>query len=155
MGKKLGRRVQKRAMDSSSVEGVGTFIYSVETQRYLFLLRAGDKHAGTWGLAGGKIEPGEHLLESLYRELTEELGFNFVGAKVIPIEKFTSNNYKFSYNTFVIPVESEFVPKLNDEHRGYCWVNLIDHPKPLHPGVWRTVNFKSVIDKIKTLEAIL
>jgi 8-oxo-dGTP pyrophosphatase MutT (NUDIX family) len=142
-------------MDSGFIEGVGTFIYSVATQRYLFLLRNGSKYTGTWGLAGGKIESGEHLLSSLHRELNEELGFDFTSTKVIPIEKFTSENNKFSYHTFLIPIADEFVPKLNYEHRGYCWVSLEDHPKPLHPGVWRTVNFKSVMKKIKTLEELL
>lgn len=155
MGEKLRGRVQSRSMDSSPIEGVGTFIYSVKTQRYLFLLRNSCKYAGTWGLAGGKIESGEYLLPSLHRELNEELGFNFTATKVIPIEKFTSDNNKFSYNTFLIPIADEFIPKLNFEHRGYCWVALEDHPKPLHPGVWRTVNFKAVVEKIKTLEAML
>lgn len=155
MGEKLGRRVQKRRMDTSPVEGVGTFIYCISTHRYLFLLRDGCKYAGTWGLAGGKIETGENLLTSLYRELEEELGVNVSNAKVFPIEKFTSDNGNFSYHTFLIPITEEFTPILNEEHRGYCWVTLDDHPKPLHPGVWRTVNFKEVIAKIKTLEMIL
>jgi 8-oxo-dGTP pyrophosphatase MutT (NUDIX family) len=142
-------------MDTSSIEGVGTFIYCVSTHRYLFLLRDNCKYSSTWGLAGGKIEPGEYLMASLYRELEEELGVNVSDAKVIPIEKFTSDNNKFSYHTFLIPVREEFVPILNDEHRGYCWVGLDDHPKPLHPGVWRTINFKEVVDKIKTLELVL
>lgn len=155
MGQELRGRVQKRTMDSGHIEGVGTFIYSTSTQRYLFLLRNASKYSGTWALAGGKIDAGEQLLESLHRELEEELGYNFLDIKVIPIEKFTSDNNKFSYNTFLIPLDEEFVPTLNHEHRGYCWVKLEDHPKPLHPGVWRTVNFKSVVDKIKTLEAVL
>ena len=155
MDKKLGRRIQRRSVDSGAIEGVGTFIYSTSTQRYLFLLRNSSKYSGTWGLAGGKIDAGEYLLQSLHRELTEELGYDFSNTKVIPIEKFTSDNSKFSYNTFLIPIDEEFVPELNYEHRGYCWVRLEDHPKPLHPGVWRTVNFKSVISKIKTLEEIL
>jgi len=142
-------------MDLGHIAGVGTFIYSVSTGRYLFLLRDGDKYSGTWGLAGGKIDPGELLLESLYRELSEELGYNFYDVKVIPIEKFTSDNGKFSYNTFLIPVDEEFTPKLNHEHRGFCWVPLEDHPKPLHPGVWRTINFDAVSKKIKTLESVL
>lgn len=142
-------------MDSSTIEGVGTFIYSASTKRYLFLLRDTNKYSGTWGLAGGKIDSGEQILDSLYRELKEELGFDFTGTKVIPIEKFTSDNGNFQYHTFLIPIKEEFIPKLNFEHRGYCWVYLEDHPKPLHPGVWRTVNFKSVVDKIKTLETIL
>ena len=148
-------KVQKRSVDSAHIEGVGTFIYCTSTQRYLFLLRNSSKYSGTWGLAGGKIDAHEQILESLCRELREELGYDFVNDKVIPIEKFTSDNGNFSYHTFLIPVTEEFIPNLNYEHRGYCWVALEDHPKPLHPGVWRTVNFKSVVDKIKTLEAVL
>jgi len=142
-------------MDSSTVEGAGAFIYCTSTNRYLFLLRNNSKYSGSWGLAGGKIEVGENLLDSLHRELEEELKFNVGFSKVIPIEKFTSENNKFSYHTFLIPIQEEFVPILNNEHRGFCWVNLDDYPKPLHPGVWRTINFKEVVDKIKTLESIL
>jgi len=155
MVKKLRGRVQRRNLDSSLIEGVGTFIYSISTHRYLFLLRNTKKYAGTWGLAGGGIEAGEQILDSLYRELDEELGYDFSLTKVIPIEKFTSDNGRFTYHTFLIPVDEEFVPVLNSEHRGYCWVGLDDHPKPLHPGVWRTVNFSSVVEKIRTLEAVL
>jgi 8-oxo-dGTP pyrophosphatase MutT (NUDIX family) len=142
-------------MESGPLEGVGAFIYCTATKRYLFLLRNTKKYAGTWGLAGGGIESGEHLLESLHRELSEELGYDFSFNKVIPIEKFTSDNQKFTYHTFLIPVDEEFVPYINYEHRGYAWVMLEDHPKPLHPGVWRTINFASVVSKIKTLENVL
>jgi 8-oxo-dGTP pyrophosphatase MutT (NUDIX family) len=142
-------------MDPSHIEGVGTFIYSISTHRYLFLLRNSTKYAGTWGLAGGKIDANEQILDSLTRELKEELGYEFQDVKVIPIEKFTSDNGYFAYHTFLIPVEEEFVPILNYEHRGYSWVSLEDHPKPLHPGVWRTINFTAVMEKIKTLETVL
>ena len=155
MGKELGRRIQERTMDSGFIEGVGTFIYSTSTHRYLFLLRNSTKYAGTWGLAGGKIDANEQILASLTRELKEELGHEFHNIKVIPIEKFTSDNGNFAYHTFLISVEEEFVPILNYEHRGYSWVSLEDHPKPLHPGVWRTINFTAVMEKIKTLEKVL
>ena len=142
-------------MDTSLIEGVGTFIYCISTNRYLFLLRDTKKYAGTWGLAGGGVEANENIFDSLCRELNEELGFDFSDTKVIPIEKFTSTNGNFSYHTFLIPVTEEFVPILNYEHRGYCWVRLDDYPKPLHPGVWRTINFEAVVNKIKTLESVL
>ncbi len=155
MGKKLGRRVQKRPVDSRTIEGVGTFIYCTSTKRYLFLLRNSSKYSGSWGVPGGKVEINENILGSLLREIQEELGGTIEDAKIIPIEKFTSDNGNFTYHTFIAPVEDEFTPILNEEHRGYCWVALEDHPKPLHPGVWRTINFESVVSKIKTLELIL
>lgn len=142
-------------MDPSPLKNVGALIYSVATKRYLFLLRNTTKFSGTWGLAGGRVEWGEDLLSSLTREISEELSVDLVNAKVIPIEKFTSENHKFTYHTFLIPVENEFVPVLNSEHRGYCWVGLSDYPHPLHPGLKRTVNFDVILDKIRTLESIL
>ncbi len=155
VGEKLGRRIQERSMDSSPLENVGAFIYCTKTRRYLFLLRNSTKYAGTWGVVGGRVEPNEQIIQSLSREIEEELGGIIRDARIIPIEKFTSDNGNFTYHTFIAPVDDEFVPELNAEHRGYCWVSLEDHPKPLHPGVWRTINFEAVVSKIKTLESIL
>lgn len=155
MGKELRRRVQGRTVDSGIIEGIGTFIYSTSTRRYLFLLRNNGKYSGTWGVVGGKSENQETILETLFREIQEELGGVITDPKIIPLETFTSDNGKFTYQTFLTPVDKEFVPSLNDEHRGYCWVSLQDHPKPLHPGVWRTINFDAIAEKIKTLENIL
>lgn len=134
--------------------GVGVLFYSQLTKRYLFLLRNGHKHNGHWGLVGGKVEANETAIQALTREIQEEIG-SVTYNKVIPLEHFTSDNANFEYHTYIIPVPSEFVPTLNHEHRGYAWTHIEDHPKPLHPGVWRTFNFSSVLDKIKTLEGIL
>jgi 8-oxo-dGTP pyrophosphatase MutT (NUDIX family) len=136
-------------------EGVGTLIYARSTKRYLFLLRNNPKHQSTWGIVGGKIDAGETVMQALHREIHEEIGMDFDHQKFIPIETFTSDNERFVYYTFVTCVENEFIPTLNHEHRGYCWVEIKDHPKPLHPGVWRTFNFSVVKKKIKTLESIL
>ena len=137
------------------IECCGALIYSLSTKRYLFLLRDHSTYAGTWGLAGGKIELGETTKDTLARELEEELGQTVHYKKIVPLEKFTSENQEFVYHTYFIVVESEFVPQLNHEHRGYTWVSIADHPRPLHPGVWRTFNTPGVIEKIKTVEAML
>lgn len=134
--------------------GCGALIYSRSTHRYLFLLRNQKRHAGSWGLVGGGVEPGESPTAALQREIQEEIG-SISYEKIIPLEKFTSDNGTFEYHTYVIPVDSEFVPVLNDEHRGYAWTSIDDHPKPLHPGVWRTFNFRVVLEKIKTVENVL
>jgi len=154
MVKELRRTVQRGRVDAGPLIGAGALIYCRTTHRYLFLLRDGGTHSGTWGLVGGKIEPGETVVAGLTREIAEELGGIIKDAKLVPIEKFTSDTNKFEYHTYVIRVDEEFVPTLNSEHRGYCWVPLNDYPRPLHPGVWRTFKFSSVIDKIRTLETL-
>jgi 8-oxo-dGTP pyrophosphatase MutT (NUDIX family) len=136
-------------------EGVGTLIYARSTHRYLFLLRHKTKHSGSWGIVGGKINQDETVIQSLIREVHEEIGQDFSKKKFIPIETFTADNSRFVYYTFLTAVDEEFVPQLNNEHRGFCWVNLDDHPKPLHPGLYRSFNFEIVKKKIKTLESIL
>jgi len=142
-------------MKKASVVGAGCLFLSLSTKRYLFILRDGAKHSGTWGLPGGKIERGESIVEGLKREVDEELGDVPTLHKIIPIETFVSDDYYFNYHTFLITVTDEFIPDLNNEHRGYAWVNIADHPKPLHPGVWNTFKFEVVLEKLKTLEDTL
>lgn len=142
-------------MSDTPLEGCGALIYARSSNRYLFLLRNKSKYAGSWGIAGGKIETGETVIQGLVREIQEEIGVDYTNRKFIPLETFTADNHKFIYYTFVVATDNEFIPKLNDEHRGYCWVELNDHPRPLHPGLWRSFNFDIIKKKIKTLESIL
>ena len=142
-------------MADKHTEGCGALVYAKSTNRYLFLLRNKTRHAGAWGIVGGKIDPGETVIQGLVREIKEEIGQNFVQKKFIPLETFTADNRKFVYYTFLVSMDEEFVPVLNSEHRGYCWVELDDYPKPLHPGLWRSFNFDIIRKKIKTLESIL
>ena len=137
------------------LSSTGALIYCAQTHRYLFLLRNSNRHSGSWGIVGGKVEAGESVIQGLHREIREELGGEIKDAKIIPIEQYTSDNDKFVFHTYLISVDKEFVPVLNHEHRGYCWVPLDDHPRPLHPGVWRSFKFTAITDKLRTMETVL
>jgi len=126
----------------------GVFFYSSSTNRYLYLLRA-DSRSPTWSMPGGGINADETLLEGIARECREEMDFDISDLKLIPIQKFVNNT--FTYHTFFCAVREEFIPKLNEEHVGYAWVGEGQYPKPLHPGLFSTVNIDIVTEKLNSL----
>jgi 8-oxo-dGTP pyrophosphatase MutT (NUDIX family) len=126
----------------------GVFFLSSRTNRYLYLLRT-DKHL-SWSIPGGTIEANETLFDGIRRECLEEIQFDIADLKLIPIQKFVNNN--FTYHTFFCVIDNEFVPILNHEHSGYAWVGEDQYPKPLHPGLFSTINFDLVQDKLKALK---
>jgi len=140
-------------MEYNIVNAVGVWFYSKSTKRYLYLLRNDTKHPDTWGLPGGKVEKDETLLDAIQRECLEEIGFYPKNGKLIPIEKFTSPNQKFVYNTYLCILDQEFLPILNYEHLGYAWIDKNSWPKPLHPGLWTMVNIESIQEKLKMVLA--
>jgi len=115
-------------------------------------MRNDPKHPDSWGLPGGKIEQGESIMAAMVRECEEELGSMPEYVKLMPLEKFTSADGGFEYNTFFAVVDNEFNPRLNDEHSGYAWINSGTWPKPLHPGLWSTINFSAVQQKISIIQ---
>lgn len=125
--------------------GAGVFFYSTRTKRFLYLLRT-DHRSPTWSMPGGGIEIHETLLDGIMRECREEIGRFDSEWKLIPIQKFT--NGTFTYHTFFCQVEDEFIPELNHEHCGFAWVESGLYPKPLHPGLFSTVNIDNVIEKL-------
>jgi len=130
----------------------GGLILARDTKRFLFLLRTQGKTAGTWGLVGGKKEPQDDTpYDVLKREIVEEIGVTPAIKKAIPLELFTSNDYNFQYNTYVIIVEQEFTPILNIEHSGYAWVGYDHWPKPLHQGVKNSLNNKITKAKLEVI----
>lgn len=132
----------------------GALIYCTSTDRYLFLLRSMGRYTNTWGIVGGKVDIKENIRQALEREMQEELGGEIKDAQYIHIDKYESKNKEFSYYTYLIKVEEEFVPILNAEHKGFCWVKLTDVPQPIHPGLSMTINSKLKLNNLKTLTKI-
>jgi 8-oxo-dGTP pyrophosphatase MutT (NUDIX family) len=118
-------------------------------------MRSNVKHQGMWSLPGGKIESGETIFQAIERECQEEMGGYPNTINLVPIEKFTTLDNKFTYHTFFASVQDEFIPRLNDEHCGWAWIQSGQMPRPLHPGLWGTVQISAVQDKIVSLERLI
>ena len=134
---------------------VGALFLSKSTGRYMFVLRNGARYNSMWAFVGGKVEKNETEYSALQREIQEEIGFMPLVLKTIPVEKFTNSKNNFTYSTYVCVVEEEFIPKLNNEHKGYAWSKLDSWPKPLHPGVFTTFQISEIVNKIKTIEELM
>ena len=130
----------------------GGLFLARDTRRFLFLLRTQGKTAGTWGLVGGRKEPSDATaFEALSREIQEEVGSTPKIKKIVPLELFTSNDQNFQYNTYVLMIDREFIPTLNEEHSGYAWSGFDQWPKPLHQGVKNSFNNRAVRAKLELL----
>ena len=129
----------------------GAMFYATKTQRFLFLQRTDPKTKGLWGLVGDRARYTESAFDGLKREIQEEVGNTPKFKKVIPLELFTSNDEKFYFHTYVIAIENEFIPVLNQEHSGYSWCAYEYWPKNLHAGLRNTLNNKSIKGKLQTI----
>lgn len=136
------------------IHACGAIIYCTKTNRILMQLRSHTCNFPlTWSLWGGKVEDGERPFQALQRELHEELGVVPDMIKVYPLHQYQSKDEYFTYDTFCCLVEEEFVPVLNSESAGYCWVNVGFWPKPLHNGAKNLLFSKSFRHKLDAIIA--
>ena len=134
----------------ASKTGVGTIFVSTKTKRILLNLRAQHKtHSMCWSLWGGMMEDGEQPKDALLRELTEEMGYVPDIEKIYPFDVYQSKDKHFKYYSFVCITEDEFIPVLNRESCGYCWIDLGQWPKPMHQGAKISFCNQKSIERIK------
>lgn len=129
----------------------GALFYTLSTNRFLLLHRTQSKQNNVWGLVGGTNEGCETPWEGLRREIQEEIGLLPEIKKTIPLETFISNDEQFLFHTYLCVVQEEFIPVLNNEHDGYCWVSFGKWPKPLHTGLANTLRSKTNQQKLETV----
>lgn len=130
----------------------GCVIYALDTQRYCWQLRSlKEKYSGTWGLWGGRSHNSESPKDTLLRECQEEVGLKEWN-RIIPLHRYISKDKNFIYDTFCIVVENEFLPILNYESDGYCWLPIKIYPKPLHHKSKQLIQSINFINKLSNME---
>ena len=133
----------------------GALICARDTHRFLLLQKREGKHAGRWGLVGGTNHSDESAWQGLCREIEEELGLGPDIKKTLPLERFVSNDSLFKFQTYFCVVDSEFIPKLSDEHVAWGWFDLDCLPKPVHKGLDLSLRNRIIQTKIQTVIDII
>ena len=141
-------------MKESRIKAAGGCIVAQDTHRILLQQRTIDgSFPRNWGFFGGKVKDYENISQTLLRELTEEIDISIEKdvIKIYPLDQYHTRNGEFSYYSFVILVEKEFIPSINQESGGYAWIDTNYIPKPLHPGTRRTLFRKKKLKIIKDI----
>jgi 8-oxo-dGTP diphosphatase len=121
-------------MTSKFTKLLGTVILVHRADKILLGRRKGAYGAGSLGVPGGKIEPGEPILTSASRELTEETGLRdqhieFVGV----VREWQGTN---EYIHFVFACEPTEEPRSTepDKNEGWQWHDLENPPADILRG---------------------
>lgn len=119
------------------------------TGRLLLTLRSDYvMEPNTWGLPGGKMEPGEDPEVAAVRELREELSY---AGELLLVTSYVYKEPGFTFHNFIAVVPDEFVVKLNWENDDARWFALGSLPKPLHFGAAKLLKAaRSQIRAVKT-----
>ena len=123
-------------MTDEQKTAAGALFLTSDTNRVLLQLRASYKssHRNEWSLFGGMADENESPSEAMRRECTEEMGMFPEVTKIYPFDIYESRDKNFRYYTFIVIVDKEFQPTINNESLGYGWFDFGIWPKPMHIG---------------------
>jgi 8-oxo-dGTP pyrophosphatase MutT (NUDIX family) len=120
-------------------QSVGILIVARDTNRFLMLHRV-NHPKGTWSALAGGMEGDEDPVETVKREIREEIGVDASMVDDIRVVG-TSNAMGHTHYVMIGFVDREFkVPNLKkDENDKYGWFSYDKLPHPLHPGFLKSL----------------
>lgn len=125
-------------------ESVGLIILSKKTNRFLLLHRV--KNPKTWSTLAGKMEEGESAMETIKREMLEEIGIS--SSILTNLEEVGMSG---SHHVMIGITDDEFeIPNLKmDENDDYGWFTEKTLPSPIHPRWSESFKFLKPIITMK------
>jgi len=126
----LKLNVITKALDSEGNEtgkGKKTYADAIiqnENNEILFLLRTSSDsfEPNTWGLPGGKVDPGETAKEGLVREVQEETGLTVTGCFPSHVKKYEMGESHY-FHVFV-KEDCSMISLDDEEHSNYAFMSM-------------------------------
>jgi len=128
----LKSNLRSMLLESHTKDAVGVMIIAKDTNKVLLLKRGFDPHKGNWSILSGGMEEGEDKLETLKREIMEEIQIDAdEKLKLTFIRTEGTEGKRFHYYEGF--TNTEFIPILDKENVGYGWYSEDELPSPLYP----------------------
>lgn len=109
------------------VLAVGAFIKDQDGK--LLLVKKSSKEAidaGLWTVPGGKINPTEHIIDGLKREIREEVSLEIIKYTWIGEDVFTRHGYVFHGQHFLCSVKTTTVITLEPNLTEFRWISQLN-----------------------------
>ncbi len=100
-------------------------VFNQEESKVLMCHRSKDPYNGLYNLVGGKIEEGEDVLASAYRELFEETGITKNDIELSPLMDFIWHPINMDMKVFTGILNKEVV--LVDEVHKLYWIDMSEN----------------------------
>lgn len=96
----------------------------VDRDRLLMVRRGHGPAAGLWSVPGGRVEPGEMLVEAVVRELAEETGLEGVADHFVGWVERIADGYHYVILDFLVTVLEPKDPVAGADAAEAAWVPL-------------------------------
>ena len=122
-------KVKSDNEDSTSTKRASVCLFINELKQFLLIKRGMDTtvEPGKWATVGGKVEPGEHYVEAIAREVREETQIDIPEDSYIHCyEETDPMGYNVCYFAAFLPSKTPI--KLNEENTDYDWFTTDNLP---------------------------
>lgn len=104
----------------------------------VLLLKGENKRGSYWDLPGGRIQKGESSIDTIRRELEEEIGLTHI-QEIKPLIMTLTNiripvhmgDVGLIFSIYQLDIPSTFTPRLSSEHTHFEWCGALEAAKHL------------------------